>query len=393
MTFWILAGLIAAGTVAVLARTLLARRAAPPDSRAFDLAVYRDQLAEIERDLERGVLSEAEAASARLEIERRILASGRPAADEMPEPPRAEGRWLAAFLAVVLPLAGLAIYLELGSPGHEGLPFAERPQLAPGDAGERASVLAQVDQRLARHPDDDQAWLMKAHLLRQDGAYTAAADAYRQAGRLAPERLEPVIGLAETLVAQAEGEVTPEARGHFARALQIDAANPSARYYAGLAMVQDGMAQEAYKVWSDLLADSPPDAAWTPVVERQLARLAHMMGMAAPPDETAPGETAPSAATPSGPSAADVAAASEMSAEERSAMIRSMVDRLAARLEEEPDDLEGWLRLARSYQVLGETDEARAALARAEALAAELPADSPLRGAVKEALRNLPSSD
>jgi cytochrome c-type biogenesis protein CcmH len=49
-------------------------------------------------------------------------------------------------------------------------------------------------------------------------------------------------------------------------------------------------------------------------------------------------------------------------------MIRGMVDRLAARLEQNPDDKEGWVRLAHAYDVLGEADKAQSARIRAAAL-------------------------
>ncbi len=382
MTFWIIAGLIAALAVALLLRSLHAR---PGQTAALDhdLAVYRDQLTEVERDRERGLLTEAEAEGARIEMQRRILASDR-RSDSTKDPVQEGGKpfsWLAVAVAVLIPAASLGLYVSLGAPGQEGLPFAERPPVAPDGTGEQASVLAQLDRRLAAHPDDARAWFLKAHMLRKDGRPEAAAEAYRQTLRLAPDQHEARIGLAEALVAQADGEVTQEARGHLAAVLKADPANPSARYYAGLALVQDGFFPQARRVWSDLLAGAPPDAAWIPVVRRQLAHLDAAMG------------EAPSPEPPKGPSGADVAAAEAMTPAERQAFIRSMVDRLAARMEDEPGNLEGWLRLGNAYSVLGEVALARQALGRAEALAADLPDDSPLRGAVNEALRNLPNSD
>jgi cytochrome c-type biogenesis protein CcmH len=82
-------------------------------------------------------------------------------------------------------------------------------------------------------------------------------------------------------------------------------------------------------------------------------------------------------------------AAQDMSPEERQAMIRGMVDGLAQRLEDEPEDIDGWLRLARAYAVLGERAEAIDALERAEPLVADLPADDPRRQAVEQGLQSL----
>ena len=382
MIFWIIAGLIAALTVALLLRGLQTGPKQPPAPN-HDLAVYRDQLAEVERDLERGLLTEAEAEGARIEIQRRILASDRKS-DSTSGQALEGGKPLSALavaIAVLIPAASLGLYLSLGAPGQEGLPFAQRPTVAPDGTGEQASVLAQIDQRLEAHPDDARAWFLKAHLLRKDGRPEAAAEAYRQSLRLEPDQPEARIGLTEALVALADGEVTQEARGQLAAVLQVDPANPSARYYAGLALVQDGFFPQARQVWSDLLAGAPPDAAWIPVVRRQLAHLEAAMGEAPAPE------------APRGPSSDDVAAAEAMTPAERQAFIRSMVDRLAARMADDPENLEGWLRLGNAYSVLGEEALARQALARAEALAADLPDDSPLRGAVNEALRKLPNSD
>jgi cytochrome c-type biogenesis protein CcmH len=143
--------------------------------------------------------------------------------------------------------------------------------------------------------------------------------------------------------------------------------------------------REAVTTWTDLLREAPPEATWRDFVAGQVRQAAAALGEDPPPEaaETTTAETAPPAASPPmtsppvasppiagvpGPSQADVEAAGQMSGEDRLAFIRSMVARLATRQEEQPENLDGWLRLARAYGVLGEADHAKAALDRAEAL-------------------------
>jgi cytochrome c-type biogenesis protein CcmH len=209
----------------------------------------------------------------------------------------------------------------------------------------------------------------------------------------------------EALTAAADGTVTPEARQAFVAALERDPSEPRARYYGGLAMAQDGRLREAVTVWSALLREAPPEAAWRDFVAGQVRQAAAALDEAPPPEaaETAPPETSPPMASPPvasppvagapGPSQADIEDAGRMSDEERRAFVRTMVERLAARQEVQPDNLEGWLRLVQAYGVLGEVDRARAALARAEVLVRDLPADAPNRAAVESARQGLPAAN
>jgi cytochrome c-type biogenesis protein CcmH len=167
-------------------------------------------------------------------------------------------------------------------------------------------------------------------------------------------------------VLAAGGAVTPEAEAEFARSGN----DPRARFYGAEAALQRGDTATAKAGLKALLADAPSDAPWRNAVVARLSEIS--------PAEPQPGvrpslpqPTAPSA----GPSAQDVAAAQAMSPEERQAMIRGMVDRLAARLEQSPNDKEGWARLAHAYDVLGEKEKAQAA--RLRAAAPEAPALQP----------------
>jgi cytochrome c-type biogenesis protein CcmH len=353
MTFWLPASLLVAVVTAVLVWPLARRRSAAA-RRDYDLAVYRDQLAELDRDLAAGLIASGQADAAKAEVARRMLAleaEAEAGAEAAPSP--LATRALAAAIILLLPAAGLSLYWQLGTPGLPGLPLAER-EAAPQDIDSpNAALIVQVKRRLADNPGDAEAWLMLAGLYRGDGLAAESAEAYRRVLALQPERAEALMGLAESLVALHRGTVVPEARELFARVLEIEPNTPMAFYYAGLALAQDGRLVEARDVWTRLLEASPGNAPWVPILRRQIARLA-----------------------------AELDGEVEETPAEREAFIRSMVTGLESRLQDSPDDLEGWIMVARSYRVLGEAEKAAAALARAETLAKELPHDSPLAQAL-----------
>jgi cytochrome c-type biogenesis protein CcmH len=146
-------------------------------------------------------------------------------------------------------------------------------------------------------------------------------------------------------VLAANGVVTAEAKAAFEKAVALDGSDVQARYFLGLAAEQDGNRARAAEIWRALIAAAPPDAPWRDFIQRALARVG--------------------TAAPAGPTEEQVAASSDLSPDQRSTMIRGMVARLAGRLQNDGSDVEGWMRLVRSYMVLGEPDKARAAVADA----------------------------
>ncbi len=391
MTFWLAAGALSAFAIALLLWPLLRRPAATTAAprQAYDLNIYQDQLTEIAGEATEGRLDAEQAVAARAEIERRLLAteeSGGPAE------PRAIGRavtWsLAAALCFAIPLAAIGLYLLLGNPGSQSMPFAERPvPEAPAEraAGPAMEALTQrLAARLAEEPDNRAGWMLLGRSYAQIEQFDAAAETYRQAIAQGFDDFEVQSALGEMLTVQAGGTIGPEARNAFAAALAEDPQNPRALYYAGLALAQDGRAQEAIDLWLGLLRQSTAEAPWRPVVVQQIKEAAASLGIEAP---ALPVAATPEADAAPGPSAADVEAAGQMSAADRAAFIRSMIARLAERLEAEPGDFQGWLRLAQAYGVLGERDQAENALSRAEAAIRELPEGAPERAQL-EAARN-----
>jgi cytochrome c-type biogenesis protein CcmH len=365
--------LVAAMTIVVpLVRV---RKAAPPQRASFDRAIYRDQLTELRRDLERGVIDPEQAEAARVEIERRLLATEEPGASEPgeagPVTLPVDGITAGAVAAAVS-AGAIALYLVLGSPNlREPGPTARQNEQGPHAQSDLAANVDALAAKLKNNPADGEGWLLLARSQAALERWQDSAESYRRAIDLthAPEASA---GFGEMLVMAADGIVTPAARSVLATALAGDPGNTAARFYLALADAQDGKAREAIEAWTKLVAGAPPDAPWLGLVRQRIDETARVAGITPPAAAVA----APAAVAPppaSGPSASDVEAAQAMTPEERQTMIRGMVEKLAARLETAPDDIEGWQRLARAYAVLGETKKSQEAAARASALAAKRP--------------------
>ncbi|GAB4068642.1 c-type cytochrome biogenesis protein CcmI [Ancylobacter sonchi] len=330
-----------------------------------DLAVYRDQLAEIDRDRDAGLIGASESEAARTEVARRMLRVAQADAANRIATSSDRRRRLAAAVALVgVPLFAGGLYFALGSPEQGGQPLAARLDARPEQA-DVAILVRRVEDHLNANPDDGRGYEVIAPIYMRIGRFEDAARAWENAIRLNGSDARRQNGLGEALLAQSGGVVTAEAKAAFLAAQADDPKDPKARYFLGLAAEQDGRPQEAASIWSALAADTPADAPWRPMLDAALARVG---------------------APTSGPSAADVAAAQQMSAEDRNAMVRGMVDRLSQRLAENGDDLDGWLRLMRAWNVLGEGGKARDAAAKARV---QFAADTQALGRIDALAREL----
>jgi cytochrome c-type biogenesis protein CcmH len=209
-------------------------------------------------------------------------------------------------------------------------------------------MIARLEQRVAERPDDLEAWQRLGQAFDLAGRYDDAVRARREALAL-DGSAGANAALGEALVMANRGTVTPAAREAFERALALDAADPRARFYRGLALLQEGDRRGALDAWVALIESSRGDAPWLPELQRRVTALADDLGLdtAELPEPAAPG-----------PTREQMQAAEDMAPEDRAAMIREMVAGLQTRLQQQPDDIEGWRRLGRSYQVLGEPGKA-----------------------------------
>ncbi len=353
MTLWFVFALMTAAAIfAVL--WPLGRGTRDQQRTGSDLAVYRDQLDEIARDRAAGLIGAAEAEAARVEVSRRLIA----AADAQTQtntsavPGHTFRRRAAAItVLVVFPALVAALYLKVGSPELPGQPLTSRAA-TPMQERTLDTLVAQVEEHLAKNPEDGRGWEVVAPVYMRLGRFEDAVKARRSALRLNGASAARESDLGESLMAEANGVVTDDTKAAFERALAHDAKNLKARFFLGVAAHQDGRSGKAAEIWRDMLKDARPDSPWTGMVREALASVEGT-------SETAAALRAP------GPSGEDVAAAEQMKPEDRNAMVRGMVDRLAERLKRDGSDLEGWLRLVRAYTVLGERDRALSALADA----------------------------
>jgi cytochrome c-type biogenesis protein CcmH len=340
------------GAAVLCALWPLARKRREREGEARAVAFYKAQLAEIERDVARGQLPPAEAAGARIEAARRLIAASEAGAS-VPDPrsETARRRWAALVILVGVPLVALALYARLGSPDQRDEPIVARLS-DPAKANDLGAAIARIEAHLIAHPEDGAGFKVVAPAYMGLARYSEAVKAYGEALRLLGEDPETRANYGEALVAAAGGVVTAEARAAFERALAAKADLAKARYYVALAAEQDGEKGKAAELYEKLLADAPPGAPWAPTVRERLEAIKR-------PNAPAP------ASKVDAPPADEAAAVAALDPDEREAAIRGMVARLAARLETNGDDAAGWLRLIRAYAVLHETDKARAALAKA----------------------------
>ncbi|WP_446686538.1 c-type cytochrome biogenesis protein CcmI [Rhizobium laguerreae] len=357
MLFWILVAALTAALAVILLYPLLRGAKAAENIRAGEAAVYRDQLRELDRDLNGGLITPEEADYARAEIGRRLIAVSADEPAETAKPAR-HHRFTEAFVLMVLPVLGLCLYLTTGRPDLPSQPLEARLENPGNDV---AVLITKAERHLAEKPDDGKGWDVLAPIYFRTMRVNDAQLAYRNAIRLlgpSPVRLD---GLAETLMAVSDGVVTEEARQVLEQSLTLEPDNPRARFYIALSMEQAGRPDEARQAFEALAKQSPADAPWLPLVNEHIA----MNGGAKPgADPAAPGADQAAPGAPGNPTQQDVAAAETMSAGDRQQMIRGMVESLDAKLNEDPNNFEGWMRLVRSYAVLNDKDRAAGALKR-----------------------------
>lgn len=356
MILWCIFALMTAAAIFAVAWPL--RRPPNKVSGGSDLVVYKDQLQEIDRDRAAGLIGEAEAETARLEVSRRLLAAADtqpPSAVATVTPPMLRRRRAVAIAAlIILPFGPPSLYIALGSPNVAWEPAFARVNTSQGSES-IGSLVSKVEAHLAGNPNDGSGWEVIAPVYMRLGRFDDAVAARKKSLALNGDNAVRQADLGEALTAAADGVVTADAKAAFERAIGHDPREAKARYFLGLAAEQDGNVEQARTMWRALLADAPAGAPWTKFVGDALAR-------AGGEQVSAPG-----------PGAEDVAASADMSDEARRDMIRGMVSRLAGRLRDNGADVEGWLRLVRAYAVLGDRDKAMNAAADAKRALAEHP--------------------
>lgn len=385
MIFWLLIIGLAGAIAALLALVLLRRHRVLQARAEYDIAVYREQLAAVDRDVARGIIDADAAELTRTEISRRILdADRRRAQDVTTGAPREVSVVMAAGVAVIVLGGSIGLYGSIGAPGYGDLPLqtrlaataerrAERPRQA--EAEEQAAAFRPETQQpnaeymelvdrlratVAERPDDPRGLRLLARNEAALGNFTAA---HRAQQRLidvlgAQAQAEDFADLADMMVLAAGGYVSPEAEAVLGQTLSRDPQNGPARYYVGLMQSQNGRPDLAFDMWRGLLEQSSPDAPWVPAIRSQIEETAARAGRRY--------ELPPADGVLRGPSAADITAAQDLSPEQQTDMIRGMVAALSDRLANQGGSAAEWARLIGALGVLGDTDSALAIFAEAQ---------------------------
>ncbi len=403
MTFWIISAAMALLVALMLGRSLLRTQGDDiPDASEYDLKVYRDQLAEVERDVARGVIPHEDAERARTEISRRILAADGSRSSAAPQ--NAPNRILIGALAILLGAGSVALYLWIGQPGYGDLALKDRIAFAEQMRENRPSQQAAVDslppfvpqenlsdefvtlmerlrETVAGRPDDLQGYMLLAQNEARMGNFAAAAAAQENLLRIKAESVtaEDIADYGELLVMAAGGYVSPEAETAFRAALARDETDGRSRYYIGLMMIQTGRPDITFRLWDGLLRRGPADADWIEPILAQIETVAQLAGV---------NYTVPAIGTGDarGPSAEDIENAGQMTPAERMEMIGGMVEGLSNRLATEGGPPQDWARLITSLAIMGNPDQALAVYTNAmEVFAGDPGAEDIIRAAGSQA--------
>jgi cytochrome c-type biogenesis protein CcmH len=352
MIWLIFAFLTGAAMLAVLAP--LVGASAPDAAAATDKAFFGEQLAEIERERAEGLLDASDAEAARVEAARRLLRASETEGAPVPPATRKARAVVAVATLLLVPALVIPLYLWVGAAGLRDMPLAARLAATPPHS-DLSGAVAQIEAHLAEHPEDGRGFEVVAPFYLRSGRFEDALHAYSEALRLLGPTPTRYAALGEAYVIEAQGEVTPAARRNFEAALALDAAHPMARYYLALGAAQDGDAAKAREIWSKLLADAPANAGYRDLVRGQIEKLQGESGQTTPAGEAGKSDGA-------GPASEQGKAVAALPKGDQQAFIRSMVERLAGRLAQNGDDVEGWLQLVRAYSVLSEPEKAKTAL-------------------------------
>ena len=352
MILWIVFVAMMTATLVLLLLPLFRKQTALDKRVDYDIVIYRDQLAEVEKDLARGLLSENQVEAARTEILRRMLAAEDAetlATGQNKTRGSMKTRKITALaIVVLLPIGAFLAYSYMGSPELLGKPYADRAKNDPDFAV--AADAEKLMEKLKKTPDakgfkqlGDSFVMLKR--------YEDAAGAYHRAIELGTDNAGIWSELGESIVLASDGGVPPEALDAFMKALKHEPRDARARFYIGLAKANANNPKEAVAIWRDLLKDSPADAPWTEMIKEHISKYSKDGGF----NPEAVNPAAPVVSIENKEMATAIMAAPPA---QQNDMIKGMVAKLEEKLKKNPDDLQGWEMLSRSYKTLGETKKA-----------------------------------
>ncbi|OUR76864.1 c-type cytochrome biogenesis protein CcmI [Alphaproteobacteria bacterium 46_93_T64] len=341
----------------------LNKRAVTISRQEQGISVYKQQLAELDADVARGVVNEADVEPVRVEIQRRILRVGEQE-DRVRGALKGAQPKLALMLLVLVFGSTFTLYKYLGSPQLPSQPLAARDiEKEKRDfAGQDFETLVErLAEKLSEQPDNVDGWVLLARTLSRMRRFDEAAATYIKATILDPTDVDLYVGAGENFYYAAKGTMSDAALEAFTKAADLEPEHPGARYYLAEYDAQKGDNIKALEAWLALYRDSDPDAPFMQILRERIGEVAGIVGR----DVSAILETKQLAeSTNAGPSRADREAAAEMSAADRQDMINSMVARLEERMQSDPE-FDGLMKLGKAFSVQRHYEKSADAYARA----------------------------
>lgn len=345
-------------------------RAPQPKETNPDIAFYKSQLAELDRDEAAGRIAPDDAATARIEVSRRLLAAD---ADHHSTAETRRMPLLAAGLGALVLVGSVGLYSQIGAPGYGDFPLAKRlaaaqavrdtrpsqeamqdnalPAPPPDVPDEYRATVDQLRKIVPTRPNDSEGWRLLALHEGQMRNYAAAAEAQAHFIALQGDAvtLDQLVYLADVMVAAAGGFISPQAELVVDDILALDPEHHAGRYYKGALYYQTDRADVAFRYWRPVVANGDPTTYHVNAARSQIEDAAFLAGEVK--------YTLPPAA---GPTAEDIENAQSLAPDERAAMISGMVQQLSDRLASEGGTAQDWARLITAHGVLGNTDQATA---------------------------------
>ena len=361
--------MLCSAVAVVVSIPLIRRLDTDKTSAAQDTAIYQDQLKEVDRDLQGGSINAPEAESAKVEIQRRLNAATKNVTESRPLSNAWRNAALAATAGLVI-LGSVNLYNLLGSPDLPSVannlatapaaPAANDSTVAlpvtsaTATPGQVDAMVAKLQARLLANPKDADGWRMLGWSQFNLQHFPESIEAYAKAVELDPNNTEYKSAYAEAITQGAQGIVTPKALGLIAEVLAKDPKDSRARFYDALSHEQSGDQKGALDRWLALYADAPADAGWRDDVKQRITELAKATGT----------DVSGKLAMPKLP-VAPVTEQKPLGQGEKDAMVAGMIAKLAAKLEANPKDRDGWAMMIRSLAVTGDKKGADDALAKA----------------------------
>jgi len=226
------------------------------DRKQANLAIFRDQLTELEREKSEGSLAESDFEQAKRELQRRLLEEVEPDAGVTTSGTHGPSRKLAVAILVLLPVLAVLGYGMLGNPNAlDPTRTAAPQQMTPEQINDMVAKLAA---RMQADPDNMQGWLMLARSYKTMGRYAEAAEAYGKAEKVINDDPELLASYAETLAMAGGSGLTGKPSQLVERALKIDPQHPHSLFLAGAAAMEAGNNKKGIAYWEALLPQVEP---------------------------------------------------------------------------------------------------------------------------------------